>query len=114
MPHNLKYAKRLLRELGLVEDPKNAAEVLRSPKYWDPVFLTLFFDLCDDRIFHDPHTGLVLAQVAPDLALLVPEGTTPEDRQCHREHLVRSFAILGGADRATGRPNDANEPTGGQ
>ncbi len=107
MPYSKKHAKRLLRELDL---PSGVAHVLRHPSYWDPGFVTLFLDRCDHEIFHDPQTGLALARVAPDLALLVPEGTTPDEHRIHRERLVRAYATLGGAYRAVGRPDDGNEP----
>ncbi len=109
MPHSDKHAKRLLRELDL---PSNARKVLCHPSYWDPGFCRLYLDRCDEVIFHDPQAGLSLARVAPDLALLVPEGTTPEERLRHREQLVRAYATLGGAYRAVDRTQKADGPYG--
>ncbi len=107
MPHTRKHARRLLSELDL---PAEAHKVLQDPRYWDPGFCTLFLDHCDEVIFHDRHAGLATARVAPDLALLVPEGTHPTERRVHRERLVRAYATLGGAYRAVGQPRRANEP----
>ena len=107
MPHSLKHAKRLLSELVL---PEEAWKALQHPRYWDPRFLTLYLNRCDELVFHDPHVGLKTARIAPGLALLVPEGTHPHDRQEHRERLVRAYATLGGAYRAVGQPQTAEEP----
>lgn len=107
MPHTKKHAKRLLSELSL---PEEASKVLEHPKYWDRGFLNLYLERCEDLIFHDPHQGLALARIAPDLAFLVSEGTTPDERLRHRELMVLAYAILGGAYRAIGRPAKANEP----
>ncbi len=72
------------------------------------MFLSLFFDWLDELIFHDPQAGLRWAKVVPRLALLVPERQGRKRR--HREDLVKANAILGGAYRAAGRPDDAEEP----
>ncbi|MCP3960497.1 MAG: hypothetical protein GY719_21845, partial [bacterium] len=47
--------------------------------------------------------ALKLAKFAPKLALLVPEAGGAEGRREHRENLVRAYALLGGAYRATGQ-----------
>ena len=106
MAHTRKHARRLLSELDL---PGDAQKVLHHPSYWDPGFCKLYLDLCDDAIFHDREAGLALARVAPDLALLVPEGTHPADRQDHRERLVRAYAPLGGAYRTFRQYERADE-----
>ena len=107
MPHTRKHARRLLSELDL---PAEAYKVLQHPRYWDPGFCDLYLDLCDEVIFNNRQAGLALARVAPDLALLVPEGTHPRERRVHRERLVRAYATLGGAYRAVGQPETANQP----
>lgn len=108
MPHSEEWAKRLLREL-----PKKSPKVLlRSRSYADATFLPLFFEFLDDLIFQDPRKGLKWARAVPDLALRVPEGEGPEERQAHRERLVRAWAILGGALRAWGDHDSAEEAYG--
>ncbi|MCP3959250.1 MAG: hypothetical protein GY719_15475 [bacterium] len=44
-----------------------------------------------------------LAQVAPQLAFLVPEDAGANGRREHRENLVRAHAVLAGAYRVAGR-----------
>lgn len=107
MPHSEKYAKRLLSELHL---PDDVAKVLRRPSYWDPRFVQLYFDRCEELIFRDPRVGLKVALIGPDLALLVPEDTRPDKLRASRERLVRAYAILGGAYRAVNQPHKADEP----
>ncbi len=104
MPHSEAWAKRLLGKL-----PADPEDLLQG-SYVDPTFLGLFFDWLDERIYQDPQAGLRWAEVAPRLALLVPEDGGPEGRQAHREAMVIAYAILGGAYRAAGRPDDAEEP----
>ncbi len=82
----------------------------RRRNYADLTFLGLFFDWLDEQIFHDPQAGLRWARVAPDLARATPEEEGPEGRRAHREDLVKAHAILGGAYRAAGRPDDAEKP----
>ncbi len=106
MAHTRKHARRLLSELDL---PADAQKVLHHPRYWDPGFCDMYLDLCDEVVFHDSHAGLALARVAPDLALLVPEGSHPADRQDHRERQVRAHAMLGGAYRTLGHYKRADE-----
>ncbi len=120
MAHSEGWAKRLMGRI-----PEKPETILRRPSFWDPAFLRLFLDHSDELVFRDPQTGLRWAKVAPQLALLVPEdggppegGESPDDRrrrlaeerQAHREDLVKAYAILGGAYRAVSRPDDAEEP----
>ncbi len=106
MAHSERWAKRLLGRLSTV-DPE---ELLESPSFADPTFLVLFLDRLDRQVFEDPQKALRWAEVAPRLALKVPEDDGPEGRRAHRENLLRSYAILGGAYRAVSRANDAEEP----
>ncbi len=105
MAHSEKWAKRLLGR-----KPTDPEELLENPSFGDSTFLGLFLDRLDDQIFHDPQEALKWAEVAPRLALKVPEDDGPEGRKMHRENLVRSYAILGGAYRAVSRPDDAEDP----
>ncbi len=115
MAHSEKWAKRLLGRLPAVRfslrRSKSPAispeELLENPSYWDPTFLRLYLDRLDGWIFEDPQKALKWAEVAPRLALKVPEDDGPEGRQAHREGLLKAYAILGGAYRATSRHNDA-------
>ncbi len=109
MPFSESHARSLLRKLA---QPQQALE---NRKCWDTMFLRLFLDHCDDVLFDDPGAGIKLAEIAPKLALLVPKKSPEEwkfvsaaDKQLHRELVVRSFAVVGGAYRAAARFSDAN------
>ena len=106
MPHSSRWAKRLIWELPN-GDP---GALLTRAAYADPVFCDLLHDHLDGVIFHNPREGLRWALVAPDHALLIPEESSPEGRQAHRERLVKAWAILGGAYRAAGDLIAAEEP----
>ncbi len=105
-PHSEPYAKRLLREL-----PDDLTVLLERGKYWDTTFLGFYLDHCDAVLFDRPLDGLELAAYGPELAHLIPqrrpwdwENNTAETvKRRHRELTVRSYAVLGGAHRATGR-----------
>ena len=105
MPHSLSWAKKLLRRLR--DDPQI---LLTNPSFADPTFLELFHDWLDERIFQDPQAGLRWARVAPELALKVPEQPGPEGRQVHLENLVTAWTRFGGAYRACGQFDAAEEP----
>ncbi len=59
MAHTKKHAQKLLRE-----KPKDPEELLARPHYWDPQFLAVYLEHCDEVLFHDPQAGLKLADVA--------------------------------------------------
>ena len=99
-------AKRLLSAL-----PRHGPEALLDRRcYQRPAFLNLYLDYLDEMIFRDPQAALKWAEAAPKLAVLVPEAGGPEGRKSHREALVKAYAILGGAYRAAGRPDEAESP----
>ena len=98
MPHSIKWAKRLLREL-----PEDPAILLRRRKsYADATFFPLFFDYLEGLLFDDPQAALEWTTITPDLAQLVPEAEGPEGRREHRCRLVKAWAISGGAQLACG------------
>ncbi len=100
MAHSERWAKRLLgRLLGRL--PADPEEILECRSFADPTFLRLYLDWVDKQSFNDPQKALKWAEVAPRLALKVPEDAGPEGRQAHREDLARAHVILGGAYRAT-------------
>ena len=104
MPHSEQYAKELLRNLS------QRIELLERRKYWDLTVLRLYLDLCDRVLFDDPTAGLEAAQIAPELARLIPKRrpldwerfSEESERRQHRELLAKSFAVLGGALRVAG------------
>ncbi len=112
MPISEHHAKRLLRKLR-----GRTWIVLEQRKHWDLTFLRIYLDHCDGVLFDNPKAGLELAELAPRLARLIPERspaawqfctTTAEKRQ-HRELLVRSHTVLGGAYRAAGKMTEAED-----
>ncbi len=108
MAHSERWAKRLLgRLLGRL--PADPEEILECRSFADPTFLRLYLDWVDKQSFNDPQKALKWAEVAPRLALKVPEDAGPEGRQAHREDLARAHVILGGAYRATSRFDDSEE-----
>ncbi len=106
MPHSVKHAKRLLRDL-LPQLPEAAEQVLERPCYWDPGFCDLFLDLSEETTFNDPQAGLKLARIGPRLAQAVPEDPSPHGRREHRERVVRGYALFGSAFRAVTRYQEA-------
>lgn len=111
-PYSKRRAKRLLREAGLPARVRNLkpqkirySKILADRRLWDPTVCRLYCDYCDEVLFLDPRTGLKLAELAPKLALLVPEGLCGQQQK--RELSVRAHAVLGGAYRICGRPEDA-------
>ena len=110
MPHSDQYAKELLRT-----KPLSLKTLLKQQKYWDLTFLRLYLDFCDSLLFEDPRSGLEAAKVAPKLAQRIPERrpyewqhfTSTSEKQVHRELLARSYAVLGGANRANARFEEA-------
>ncbi len=110
MPFSESHAKALLRVL-----PSRLETLLENRRYWDPTFLRVYLDHCDDVLFDHPRLGLEFAKIAPRLALLIPEKYPDEWRwasdsvkQEHRELVVRSYALLGGALRVVARFRDAD------
>ncbi len=85
--------------------------LLKDEKYWDLTVLRVYLDNCDEVLFDDPKAGLELAKVAPRLARRIPRRrpyewqhwTGESEKRQHRELLVRSHAVLGGAYRAGGK-----------
>ena len=104
LPHSKKYGQKLIREL-----PADIDRLLEQPRYWDETFLDLYLDHCDEVLFRDPRKGLKLAELAPDLAEKVPKRRDRQSRLVRRELRVRSNAVHGGALRATGRLDEADE-----
>ncbi len=112
MAHTKKHAQKLLRDMP--EDPE---ELLARPNYWDPQFLEVYFEHCDEVLFDDPRAGLKLAEVALRLALAALEpdpggDATPETKKppadaeqlrWSRELQVRSYVTHASALRATGQ-----------
>ena len=125
MPHDDKYANKLLRDIGL---PAKVGQVTPAmvemieatvfdPRYWDETVLEKLLDRCDDVLFRDPQTGLRIAKVAPQIALAInsrrrpgSDRQGPEKMQLRRDLLVRAYASLGDASRAAGNPHEAEEP----
>ena len=105
MPYSESHARTLLREVL-----PRLKTILENRRYWDLTFLRIYLDYCDSVLFDNPKEGLELAEVAPQLALLIPTKSLEEwkyvgkaEKQPYRELLVRSFAVLGGAYRAVAR-----------
>ncbi len=109
VPHSPKYAQRLISELEPFL-PDGAERVLERPSYWDAGVCDRFFERCEDLIFHDPHAGLKLAEVAPRYVRTLAEGDSPKERREHRGRIVRAYALLGAAYRGVGRLDRASEP----
>ncbi len=96
------HLKRLARELVL---PDEADLVIQRPKYWNPAFCWLYFELCDELISEVPAHGLVAAEVCPELVYLIQMAThQPQDRL-----RLRALAILGSGYRATDDLDQAEE-----
>ncbi len=111
MAHCDRWAEQLLRDLP--DDPQDLlipGGPGRRRNFADPGFLKVFYEWLGQLIYEDPQAGLAWAKVAPQLALSTPEGKEPEARQAHREDVVMGYALLGGAYRAAGRPDDADDP----
>jgi len=104
MAHPETWARRLLGQL-----PADPEELLELRSYWDPAFLGLYLERLNDQISERPHEAVRWAEVAPRLALLVPEDEGPEGRRAHREALFRALGLLGSAYRATGQSDAADE-----
>ncbi len=110
MPVSEDHAKDLLRNL-----PGRLSSLLEDQRYWDLTVLRVYLDHCDEVLFDRPKAGLELAYMAPMLALQIPKRRpgewlhcTPEsEKQQHRDLLLRSHAVLGGALRAGGRLDEA-------
>lgn len=107
MPFSESHAKSLLRNLP------SRTVILENRRYWDLTFLGVYLDHCDGVLFENPRLGLELAELAPELAVKVPEKSPEEwkymgaaEKQLHRELVVRSFAVWGGGLRATARFKD--------
>lgn len=111
MPHSDRWIQQLISDLP--DDPQKLlipGRPGRRRNYADPGFLKVYYEWLGKLIFEDPQAGLAWARVAPHLALMTPVGREPEERQVHRECVVMAYALLGGAYRAVGRPDDADEP----
>ncbi len=85
--------------------------MLKDERFWDLTLLRAYLDHCDEVLFDNPRAGLELARFAPRLARKIPQRrpyewrhlTCASEKQWHRELMVRSHAVLGGAFRARGR-----------
>ncbi len=93
--------------------------LLKDEKYWDLTVLRVYLDNCDEVLFDDPKAGLQLALVAPELARKIPlrrpdewRVTAESEKQLHRELLLRSHTVVGGAYRAGGRLDEAKSAYG--
>ena len=93
-------ARHLLVRLDL---PREAEVILHRPEYWNVAVCEGYFELCEEWLYHAPEDALEAAEIAPRLALILPEEGGEQGRLRHRERLVRGYAILGGACRAAGR-----------
>ncbi len=100
MAQTRKQVLRWLRNLR----PEKARKVLRDPRFHTELFLSLYLERCDEKLFHDLDAGLLLAEIAPELAALIQ---APERRR--RELLVRAWAVLGGAYRRSGHHDRAED-----
>ncbi len=121
MAHTKKHAQKLLRDM-----PKDPEELLARPNCWDPQFLEVYFEHCDEMLFHDPRAGLKLADIAPRLALATlepdpggdaaPETEKPpadaKQRRWFRELQVRAYVVRASALRATGQLAEAEAAYG--
>ncbi len=104
MPHSKDYARRLLKRLDM---PANVELMLSRPSYWDETVCRLYFSQCDETLFNRPRDGLKMAQIAPRLALLVPEQSSQAGRLRHRSLTVEAYGLLGSAHRANRQLVDA-------
>ena len=105
MPHTLHYARKLVRQLP--SDPSTV--LLERRSYLDETFIRLYLQTCDEHIFRDPWKGLRWAKPAPGLALDYEAYFTPETSEVVKRSLVvRSYAALGSAHRATNGLEDAD------
>ncbi len=94
-------ARRLLHALNL---PAQAPDLIAQSKYWNEAFFLLYEEACESELFNDPQTGLLMAQVLPALAKLIPpENCAGRTKKLRRQELeVRAFAVLAGAYRRVG------------
>ncbi len=92
MAHCSKYAQRLISELEPFL-PEGAERVLERAGYWDAGVCDRFLERCEDFIFHDPHAGLKLAEVAPRYVETLPVDDSPGGRREHRAR-VEALAAL--------------------
>ena len=95
-------------DLGF-ELPADLNALLEEPRYRDETFLRLYLDHCDEVLFRDPQKGLKLAEIAPRLAEKLRESSRRSSQFSRRELRVRSYAVHGGALRACGRLEEADE-----
>ncbi|MCG8459681.1 MAG: hypothetical protein MI919_25655 [Holophagales bacterium] len=96
--------RRTRRRLRSIE-PLTSGKVLGHPRYWTFLFLRHYLDECDEQVFHDPESGYLLAQHAPELARRVEVGNGPERYGSEAEKLswrVRALAVWGSCCRAFG------------
>ena len=84
--------------------------MLRSKSYADATFLAMYFEHLDEMIYRDPGRALAWAKIAPELAQRASKGAGQTGLRIHREQLVMANAILGGAYRACGMPDEAGIP----
>lgn len=101
MPHTLKHARRLMGELEPYL-PDGADRVLERASYWDSAVCDLYLERCEDAVFHDPPSGLKLAQMAPRYVRTLPVDDSPDGRREQNGRLVQAYSLLGAAHRATG------------
>ncbi|MCP3963413.1 MAG: tetratricopeptide repeat protein [bacterium] len=125
MPHDERYANKLLRDIGLPARVRRITPALIEkieaivfdPRYWDETVLERLLDRCDDVLFRDPQSGLKIARIAPQVAQAISarrrpgaDQQTPEQKRLRRDLLVRAYASLGDAYRVAGRPHEAEKP----
>ena len=94
------HIRRLARELVL---PDEADLVVQKPKYWSPAFCWLYFERCDALIWEAPESGLVVAEVCPELVSL----TEKQARRPQGRLRLRALAVLGTAYQTTDEPDRA-------
>ena len=125
LPHDEKYANKLLRDIGLPAKVgritpamvEKIEAIVFDPRYWDETVLERLLDRCDDVLFRDPRSGLKIARIAPQVAQAINArrrpGTgqqNPAQKRLRRDLLVRAYASLGDAYRVAGSPKDAEKP----
>jgi len=103
---NSQKVKRLLEELEL---PAHAARVLDDPDYWTEAFCLAYFDACDETLFEDPRPAFSMAEIAPLLARRIPGDRCEKGAVGRAELEVHGLAIHGGACRALGELQQAEE-----
>lgn len=102
MARRLSELERKARRRIQLITPENARKVLAKDIYWSREFLQLFLDRCDETAFEDPHAGLRLAEIAPDLVRCIRIGEQPGEFASpmdKRSSEVYARAVFGSALR---------------